>query len=646
MAFIGMIFIKQPLFKMLYKLFFAKFQPTNKEGFMKTFAKILQPAFVILFLSVLILRAEIEPNNSYQQASTIVVNSSDGGSLNEQTQSLAADNDDYWQVTLPSDGSLYCSTNQSANLDIDMYIYDVDGNTILASGGKYGSFESVYRVDLKAGTYFIRAYRSSGTGTYTIQTKFNAAPYANDSEPNNSYDTAQELGINSSSTGHIKYYSANSTDYDDYWKVTIPYDGSLTINTTSDSADIDIYIYDIDGNTIIRSAGTYGLTETIQFNNLMPGTYYIRLYSTGQGGYTITSIYTQISINGITTNDPETNDEYSTAASLATFNAAGSVTNYGHIGYYTNNHIDYDDYWTVTTTTDGKLVINITSTPDLDIDLYLYDIDGNTIIKSAAVYGTTEKLTFENLAAGKFYVRVYRSGYGAYIINAEFTTPSMPTDVEPNNDFSTATTIYADTRMTGHLGYFANNTTDYDDYYVFTTTSDWDSLYVRVDSDPTIDVDMYLYDNSGAIISSAGIYGTKEVLKRNPLTAGTYYIRVYRSGYGSYGIKFSNNDITDPLTDVKKDEIENIPTSFSMSQNYPNPFNPSTTIKYDIPQTVNVTLKVYDVLGNEVATLVNEDQAPGSYSVKFNAGNLSSGIYFYRIEAGKFSQVKKFILMK
>jgi hypothetical protein len=95
------------------------------------------------------------------------------------------------------------------------------------------------------------------------------------------------------------------------------------------------------------------------------------LYSTGQGGYTITSIYTQISINGITTNDPETNDEYSTAASLATFNAAGSVTNYGHIGYYTNNHIDYDDYWSVTTTTDGKLVINITSTPDLDIDLYL-----------------------------------------------------------------------------------------------------------------------------------------------------------------------------------------------------------------------------------------------------------------------------------
>ena len=615
---------------------------------MKNSNYMFRMGIILLFSLFTIAKAEVEPNDTYQQASTIAPNSSDSGALNEATQTQNADNDDWWKITLPSDGSLYCSTNQSSNFDLDMYIYDVDGNTILASGGKYGTFESVYRVDLKAGTYFIRAYRASGSGTYTIQTKFNAAPYSNDAEPNNSYDTAQELGLNSSATGHIKYYSANSTDYDDYWKVTIPYDGSLTINTTSDSADIDIYIYDIDGNTIIRSAGTYGLTDTIRFNNFMPGTYYIRLYSSAkQGGYTITSAYTQISINGITTNDPETNDDYSTATNLAAFSAAGSVTNYGHIGYYTNNHIDYDDYWAVTTTTDGKLVVNITSTADLDVDLYMYDIDGNTIIKSAAAYGTTEQLTFDNLAAGKFYIRLYRSGYGAYIINAEFTTPSMPTDAEPNNETSTATNIYADTRMTGHLGYFANSSNDYDDYYMFTTTSDWDSLYVRIDSDPTLDVDMYLYNYAGTAVASAGSYGTKEILRHYPLTAGTYYIRAYKSsGQGSYGIKFSNNDITDPLTDVKKDETEIIPTSFSLSQNYPNPFNPATTIKYDLPQNSDVTLKVYDVLGKEVATLVNENEQAGTYTVNFVANNLASGIYFYRINAGSFSQTKKFILMK
>ncbi len=86
--------------------------------------------------------------------------------------------------------------------------------------------------------------------------------------------------------------------------------------------------------------------------------------------------------------------------------------------------------------------------------------------------------------------------------------------------------------------------------------------------------------------------------------------------------------------------------SFSLSQNYPNPFNPSTIIRYSIPKTGLVTLKVYDILGREVTTLVNENKTPGNYSVTFNGNNLSSGIYFYRISAGRYSETKKFILLK
>ena len=68
-----------------------------------------------------------------------------------------------------------------------------------------------------------------------------------------------------------------------------------------------------------------------------------------------------------------------------------------------------------------------------------------------------------------------------------------------------------------------------------------------------------------------------------------------------------------------------------LSQNYPNPFNPSTTIKYSIPKQSNVTLKVFDVLGSEVATLVNKEQPQGNYEVEFDGAELTSGIYFYRI---------------
>jgi hypothetical protein len=96
-------------------------------------------------------------------------------------------------------------------------------------------------------------------------------------------------------------------------------------------------------------------------------------------------------------------------------------------------------------------------------------------------------------------------------------------------------------------------------------------------------------------------------------------------------------------------ENENkIPSVFSLSQNYPNPFNPSTLISYQLPENAFVTLKVYDMLGREVATLVNEFQHAGSYSTQLSVSNsqLSTGIYFYSIKAGKFSQTKKMLLMK
>jgi subtilisin-like proprotein convertase family protein len=90
-----------------------------------------------------------------------------------------------------------------------------------------------------------------------------------------------------------------------------------------------------------------------------------------------------------------------------------------------------------------------------------------------------------------------------------------------------------------------------------------------------------------------------------------------------------------------------IPNYYSLSQNYPNPFNPSTQIKFSVPKTSNVTMKVYDVLGKEVAVLVNNElKQAGFYTVEFNASNLASGIYFYRINAGDYSAVKKMVLVK
>jgi len=90
----------------------------------------------------------------------------------------------------------------------------------------------------------------------------------------------------------------------------------------------------------------------------------------------------------------------------------------------------------------------------------------------------------------------------------------------------------------------------------------------------------------------------------------------------------------------------NEPTGFALKQNYPNPFNPTTTIEYALPQTADVTLKVFNVLGQEVNTLTNSVESAGVHSVQFNATNLTSGVYFYRLQAGSFSQVNRMLLLK
>jgi hypothetical protein len=92
--------------------------------------------------------------------------------------------------------------------------------------------------------------------------------------------------------------------------------------------------------------------------------------------------------------------------------------------------------------------------------------------------------------------------------------------------------------------------------------------------------------------------------------------------------------------------INNTPTQFSLGQNYPNPFNPTTMIEYNLANAGVVELKIYDITGKEVTTLVNEFQDAGSHRIQFNAVNFASGIYFYKIKSGSFQDVKRMVLIK
>ncbi len=113
-----------------------------------------------------------------------------------------------------------------------------------------------------------------------------------------------------------------------------------------------------------------------------------------------------------------------------------------------------------------------------------------------------------------------------------------------------------------------------------------------------------------------------------------------------FGTRFGIMKITDTITVSVEETTSEVPNQFNLFQNHPNPFNPFTTIRFQIPQSGFVTLKVYDILGKEIATLVNEEKHTGRYEVKFDASDLASGVYIYKIQVNDYVSPKKMILLK
>jgi hypothetical protein len=148
-----------------------------------------------------------------------------------------------------------------------------------------------------------------------------------------------------------------------------------------------------------------------------------------------------------------------------------------------------------------------------------------------------------------------------------------------------------------------------------------------------------LVDGTGTVVAVNN--GTNS----NPftLTAPSPGNYIVNAGHAS-PLRWDSASVTITLTDVGVNSSN--PTEYKLYDSYPNPFNPSTTLRYSIPEASLTTLKVYDELGKEVATLVNETKSAGIYEVEFNASNLSSGIYYYTLQAGSFSKTNKMILMK
>ncbi len=216
----------------------------------------------------------------------------------------------------------------------------------------------------------------------------------------------------------------------------------------------------------------------------------------------------------------------------------------------------------------------------------------------------------------------------------------------------------------GDSGIVMTSLGDLDDVAYSLTIQDDGKIIAGGFTDSGIDEDYAIvrYTIDGSLDSTFGINGIainnfgaagnviKSILLQNDgnIIAAGYSANSDSSNVVSVVARYLGNNQT---TSFAENRIKEIPSSFNLFQNYPNPFNPNTKIRYTIPSVGTslmkfVQLKIYDILGREVTTLVNENQQPGNYEVTFNTTNLSSGVYLYKLTAGSFSATKKMILLK
>ncbi len=292
------------------------------------------------------------------------------------------------------------------------------------------------------------------------------------------------------------------------------------------------------------------------------------------------------------------NNDYDLA--LVRFNNDGTLDNFfGEKGIVTTKiDTSFDDGYSVAVQNDSKIVFGGCSFigNDFDVALVRYNTDGS----------------LDN-SFGK---------------NGIVTTPQAGTNE-----------IITSIKIQGENGVEKINAAG---YITFSSLNKSEFILARYNSDGAIDSS---FGTNGKIITPVSPGGV-DIMNSTILQKDG---KIIAGGYSAF-----NNKIVFALarynsfkiTGIENQVSQEIPSSFLLEQNYPNPFNPSTNIKFVIPKSSFVNLKVYDILGREIATLVNEEKTAGNYKVTFDAKNLASGIYFYRLKAGNYLSVKKMILLR
>ena len=288
------------------------------------------------------------------------------------------------------------------------------------------------------------------------------------------------------------------------------------------------------------------------------------------------------------------------------------------------------------------------------------DPQGNVYVE-----GETSSTNFPvyNPGGGSYYQGSYAGGDDAFILKFNSSGVRLSATYYGGSDldyaYSVAVDLQGNVYVVGYTystnfpvynpgggAYFQGSRARYRDAFILNSSGvrPWATYYGGSDNDYAYSVAVDARGN----VYVVGYTESTDFPVYDP-GGGAYYQRSWAGDYDAFILKFEG------ATPVGVEDKQNkeIPASFALSQNYPNPFNPSTTISFNIPQQSRVKLAVYDVLGREVRTLVDEEKQPGRYSVTFDASNLPTGVYLYRLsvssgpgQVSSFSEMRKMVVVR
>jgi len=360
-----------------------------------------------------------------------------------------------------------------------------------------------------------------------------------ETEPNDTWNQANVITIGSAGTG-----TSGLNLEEDWWRVTIPGDGMLTINWTAvNSLYVWCEVFDTLGSIPVVT-GTYtNASQVHNIDGLAKGTYYVKFhsfYSTDATNYSFTPTFTAASV----ANDATPNE---TSAAAGTFPLNGTIN--GHINYYYNNHRDTLDWWKITVAQDGLLSYTLTSNNGDYVYAQLFDGDAATQL-AGNYTNTTATYTKDGMAPGVYYIKVftfYSTEFSPYTISNTFTPPVSGNESSPNNETpATAATLPLNGSVTGHIGFRYNGNVDVVDWWKVNVTADG-QLFFTITSDNGQNVYAELFDGDATTYLAGSYTVGTATYNTNGLAPGIYYIRVrtfYASEFASYQL---SNSLTVPL---------------------------------------------------------------------------------------------------